>query len=318
MAMTTVKARFLWHRLSLCHGSMHTLQWSGFKRQLSITPILPRLNQFWLCQSISLGTDRTVDQFCISSTVSASSWPLYDDLCRHRLRRPLVARVDGTEPPSSLLGRMEQPLSQRNTLCPLFSSHRIRRGVCHPPAFPLMLEHRRFQSSSSSKGESIIPTAAPKSDDSEAAPHVRDGPTDGAAPAVETATATATAIPKDDVDARARKLAKRRKIKVPQFGMDTTDSILSLQNARKDRARDKTASNVRRALYGNCIICAAKLGAWLSSGSSSMMSEFMYVVHRRGGNCAASLRRRIVSLLSSSPLILPSYPYFHRSQPLCR
>jgi hypothetical protein len=67
------------------------------------------------------------------------------------------------------------------------------------------------------------------------------------------------------------------KVPVPQYGQDADKAARSLQNARKERARAKTAANVRRALYGNLIICTAKFGAWLSSGSSSMMSEFVYV-----------------------------------------
>jgi hypothetical protein len=74
-------------------------------------------------------------------------------------------------------------------------------------------------------------------------------------------------------------------IQVPQFGLDADKAVRSLQNARKERARAKTAANVRRALYGNLIICASKLGAWLSSGSSCMMSEFVYVHHRSRYSC---------------------------------
>lgn len=66
-----------------------------------------------------------------------------------------------------------------------------------------------------------------------------------------------------------------RTIKVPQYGPDADKAVRSLQSARKERARVKTSINVQRALYGNMVICAAKLGAWISSGSSSMMSEFV-------------------------------------------
>lgn len=66
-----------------------------------------------------------------------------------------------------------------------------------------------------------------------------------------------------------------RTIRVPQYGPDADKAVRSLQIARKERARIKTSINVQRALYGNMVICVAKLGAWLSSGSSSMMSEFM-------------------------------------------
>ena len=64
-------------------------------------------------------------------------------------------------------------------------------------------------------------------------------------------------------------------IKVPQYGPDADKAVRSLQIARKERARIKTSINVQRALYGNMVICVAKLGAWFSSGSSSMMSEFV-------------------------------------------
>jgi len=67
-------------------------------------------------------------------------------------------------------------------------------------------------------------------------------------------------------------------MRVPNFGPDADQAVQKLQNARKERARAKTAANVRRALYGNTVICAAKFGAWMSSGSSSMMSEFVHSV----------------------------------------
>lgn len=66
-----------------------------------------------------------------------------------------------------------------------------------------------------------------------------------------------------------------RTIKVPQYGPDADKAVRTLQSTRKERARVKTSGNVQRALYGNMIICVAKLGAWISSGSSSMMSEFV-------------------------------------------
>lgn len=82
----------------------------------------------------------------------------------------------------------------------------------------------------------------------------------------------------DDVD--PNKKVRRKRMKVPSFGLgaDADQALRSLQKARKERAHAKTATNVRRALYGNMVICAAKLGAWVSSGSSSMMSEFVHSV----------------------------------------
>jgi hypothetical protein len=84
--------------------------------------------------------------------------------------------------------------------------------------------------------------------------------------------------PEKQEQPKTRTTALLRAIKVPQYGPDAEKAVRSLQDARKERARAKTAANVRRALYGNLIICASKFGAWLSSGSSSMMSEFMYVL----------------------------------------
>lgn len=81
-------------------------------------------------------------------------------------------------------------------------------------------------------------------------------------------------------NASPKKMERPPRMKVPNFGLgpDAHQAIRSLQKARKERAHAKTASNVQRALVGNVIICVAKLGAWLSSGSSSMMSEFVHSV----------------------------------------
>ena len=49
-----------------------------------------------------------------------------------------------------------------------------------------------------------------------------------------------------------------------------------LQRNRAQALRAKTTLNVQRALYGNCIIAITKLGAWISSGSSAMLSEFIH------------------------------------------
>jgi zinc transporter 9 len=79
-------------------------------------------------------------------------------------------------------------------------------------------------------------------------------------------------------DSTKNKGLGRMRIDVPNYGPDADKAVKSLQNARKERARAKTAANVRRALYGNSIICVAKFGAWFSSGSSSMMAEFVHSV----------------------------------------
>ena len=47
---------------------------------------------------------------------------------------------------------------------------------------------------------------------------------------------------------------------------------------KKEKARLKTAQTVHLALMGNVFICGAKLVAWISSGSSGMLSEFIHSV----------------------------------------
>lgn len=54
--------------------------------------------------------------------------------------------------------------------------------------------------------------------------------------------------------------------------------IRETQLIKLEQGRQKTAANVHRALMGNVIICLAKFGAWASSGSSSMLSEFIHSV----------------------------------------
>ena len=52
--------------------------------------------------------------------------------------------------------------------------------------------------------------------------------------------------------------------------------IAMKQAEASKKSRDATTANVRRALYGNVAICCAKLGAWMSCGSSAMLSEFVH------------------------------------------
>lgn len=54
--------------------------------------------------------------------------------------------------------------------------------------------------------------------------------------------------------------------------------IRETQIIKLEQSRQKTAANVNRALMGNVVICLAKFGAWASSGSSSMLSEFIHSV----------------------------------------
>jgi hypothetical protein len=117
------------------------------------------------------------------------------------------------------------------------------------------------------------------------------------APAVATTTAATTATTTDDDDNSASSISSssssdaekktsgetttrrpRKKMFLPNYGPDADQAVKILQNERKERANAKTAANVRRALSGNVVICVAKLAAWLSSGSSCMMSEFVHSV----------------------------------------
>jgi hypothetical protein len=54
--------------------------------------------------------------------------------------------------------------------------------------------------------------------------------------------------------------------------------VAKIQIKRKQDSQRKTAANVNRALQGNVLICTAKFGAWLSSGSSAMLAEFIHSV----------------------------------------
>ena len=70
------------------------------------------------------------------------------------------------------------------------------------------------------------------------------------------------------------------------------------QRTSWDREREKTADNVLRALYGNMIICAAKLAASISSGSSSMFSEFIHSLVDCGNQSLLLLGLRDSSLVA--------------------
>jgi hypothetical protein len=54
--------------------------------------------------------------------------------------------------------------------------------------------------------------------------------------------------------------------------------VARIQTMRKEESRLKTVTNVNRALWGNVLICTAKFGAWLSSGSSAMLAEFIHSI----------------------------------------
>ena len=80
--------------------------------------------------------------------------------------------------------------------------------------------------------------------------------------------------------------------------------IQNIQNLKKEQARRKTASNVYRALWGNVVICAAKFGAWLSSGSSGMLAEFFHSVVDCGNQALL-----LMGLSSSSMSADRKHPY---------
>lgn len=89
---------------------------------------------------------------------------------------------------------------------------------------------------------------------------------------------------KSSVEQRPNKRPKRERRVGRMIALDANDqtefysSIQRLQTRRKEESRRKTAANVTRALWGNVIICTAKLGAWMSSGSSAMLAEFIHSV----------------------------------------
>ena len=59
---------------------------------------------------------------------------------------------------------------------------------------------------------------------------------------------------------------------------ETYKSMQQIQVMKLKKSRSKQASNVRRALGGNVLIAGSKLAAYLSSGSSAMLSEFIHSV----------------------------------------
>lgn len=71
---------------------------------------------------------------------------------------------------------------------------------------------------------------------------------------------------------------RRRRHRLPDPDKELYARIQKKQLLQKEESRLKTAQNVYRALIGNVIICGAKLGAWVSSGSSGMLAEFIHSV----------------------------------------
>lgn len=57
------------------------------------------------------------------------------------------------------------------------------------------------------------------------------------------------------------------------FDRDMYKQIRKLQSVQQETMRKQMATNIHRALWGNVIICAAKYGVWLHSGSAGMLAE---------------------------------------------
>ena len=56
------------------------------------------------------------------------------------------------------------------------------------------------------------------------------------------------------------------------------EDIERIQEENLEQSRVRMGKNVRRALTGNLVIAVAKFGAWITSGSSAMLSEFVHSV----------------------------------------
>jgi hypothetical protein len=352
MPLASPTARCFFHRLALNgHGSIYRLPMLGGSKRYCVypRPILQRCHRFRLCQWTSSAVSNSIDQngtehhtpaakfIAIQSTISLADLSLhashgrpacmYHQQQQQQQQHRSITGPSGREPSqSSFLNRILHPPHPGVERNPRMGSHLYpctglgrRRVVRSLPTVSPLLEQRRYDSSSSSKAGPAVPSVATANESSTSPGNEKatDGPIGQTSVGTETTTTAAPIA--DEATALSKKIPlKRRIIMVPKFGPDTSDSILSLQNARKERARAKTAGNVRRALYGNFIICAAKLGAWISSGSSSMMAEFMYVVtptHKvpimvKGGG----LHRidRVLWLSKSDGLVYPSSFFWKR------
>lgn len=86
---------------------------------------------------------------------------------------------------------------------------------------------------------------------------------------------------KNPIDRERIKKSKRER-HGRKIALDNEKELLShvakIQTKRKEESRLKTVKNVNRALWGNVLICTAKFGAWLSSGSSAMLAEFIHSI----------------------------------------
>jgi zinc transporter 9 len=86
---------------------------------------------------------------------------------------------------------------------------------------------------------------------------------------------------KNPIERERSKKPKRERVG-RKIALDNEKELFShiarIQIMRKEESRLKTVANVNRALWGNVIICTAKFGAWLSSGSSAMLAEFIHSV----------------------------------------
>jgi solute carrier family 30 (zinc transporter), member 9 len=87
---------------------------------------------------------------------------------------------------------------------------------------------------------------------------------------------------KSSVRSKLKSLPPQENIVLPT-DQKITDTMESYGTANRDnqkrhmaKNRAKTKHNIQRALAGNVVIAGAKLAAWVSSGSSSMLSEFVH------------------------------------------